>query len=266
LFALPSPFAWLNTIYFNLVCFLCRDSIVGFLFGSLFFALDTGADCDSNCYSNRLSLLYYCVLMSVMGRIAVVTGLFHDRLVFYRERASNAYGSLPYCLSVLLPRMLLCLPSVLSFALAMYPMTGLRTEQGRFGMFFLVMLLTHQCSLLMSYMIVAIASSSTVAISYFPAFLVFNMFYAGFVVYIPVMPDWQGSWIPYLSFFRYAFQGLVLNELQHNNNLPEGHDYINQLGFDTISLTGCCGALLLFMPLLFGTFYLAITYVDFEER
>ncbi len=243
-----------------------RDTVFGFLLGSLFYQLETGDGCDSGCYKNRMSLLYYCVLTLVMGRMALVAGLFQDRLVYYRERGSKVYGSLPYCLSVLLPRMPFTILNVLGFSLCMYPMTGLRSDHDHYGVFFVLMLLNGYCGLFIAYFIIAISSSTTVALSYFPAFLLFNMFYAGFVVYIPVMPDWQSSWIPYISIFRYSFQGLILNEFQHNGDLPESHRYINELGFDVISVQGCCGVLILFIAGLVTAFYLAVTFIDFEKR
>lgn len=236
------------------------------MLGSLFYQLGTGEGCDESCYTDRTSLLYFCVLLLVMGRMTLVAGLFHDRLVYYRERGSGLYHSLPYCLSVLVPRMPITVLNVLCLSLCMYPMSGLRSDHAHYGVFFVVMLLNGFCGLFMAYCIVAISSSSTVALSYFPVFVVFNMFYAGNVVHFPVMPDWQSSWLPYISIFRYSFQGLVLNEFQHNGDLPESHAYINELGFDVISVQGCCGVLLLCIAGLMTAFYLAITYIDFEER
>jgi hypothetical protein len=102
--------------------------------------------------------------------------------------------------------------------------------------------------------------------SYFPLYALFNMMFAGYLVYIPDLPHWLRAWAPYLSFMRYAFQGMVLNEFQDNSDLPEGHDYIDQLGFDFISIGGCFALILLFVALTAWAHYLALVYIDFEDR
>jgi ATP-binding cassette subfamily G (WHITE) protein 2 (SNQ2) len=242
-----------------------RDVFNGFLLGSLYYQLDDGQGCDAGCYTDRMSLLYYSMLLLVMGRMSLVAGLFQDRLVFYRERGSRAYGSLPYCLSVLLPRMPITALNVLCYSLFLYPMTGLRGGS-HYCVFFVVLLLVGYCGLFLAYAVIAVSSSASVALSYFPAIMTFSMFYAGYVVYIPVMADWQRTWLPYLSMLRYAFQGLVLNEFQDNGDLPEAQEYINQLGFNVISIEGCCGALVIWNLLLVAVFCLAITYLNFEKR
>ena len=48
----------------------------------------------------------------------------------------------------------------------------------------------------------------------------------GFIVYIPKFPSWLGSWAPYVSFMRFSFQALTLNEFQDNSALPLASSYI----------------------------------------
>jgi hypothetical protein len=59
---------------------------------------------------------------------------------------------------------------------------------------------------------------------------------------------------------------MLRNEFQDNGDLPESHEYIDQLGFDFISVSGCCGIMFLFLAFYAAAFYVAIRYVDFEER
>jgi hypothetical protein len=58
-------------------------------------------------------------------------------------------------------------------------------------------------------------------------------------------PQPEGTLV-YCNFLN-AFQGMVLNEFLGNSDLPEGHDYIDQLGFDFISIDGCFTLVLLFL-------------------
>ena len=213
-----------------------------------------------------MSLLYFSIMLMLMGQLDNIAILLNERLVFYRERGAKAYGALAYFISFFLLQLPILILNVLFYSIGMYPLTGLRSGAGRYGNFFFFMLMSAYCGMFMSYTIAAISKSTEVALSYFPACLIFNMFYAGYVVYIPSMDDWQGKFFPYISFFRYSFQGLVLNEFQDNSDLPDSHDYINMLGFDFISIAGCAAVMFLFLGFFASTFYLALRYVDFEER
>ena len=86
-------------------------------------------------------------------------------------------------------------------------------------------------------------------------------------MYLPNFPDWLGDWAPYITWMRYAFQGMVMNEFQHNDDLPLYQNYLDNLGFDeNFSVKGCAAMLPLF--LLFGAMcsLLALKFIDFEER
>lgn len=240
--------------------------MVGFFYGSVYYQLDTGDGCDDNCYTDRMSLLYFSVMLMLMGQMDNISNVIQDRLVYYRERGAKAYSPFAYVVSLVLPNIIVLVFNVLFYSVGMYPLTGLRAGTGHYGYFFYIMLISSYCAMFGAFVVAALAKSTEVALSYFPAYLGFNMVYAGYMVYIPTMDDWQGKWLPYLSFFRFSFQGLVLNEFRNNDDLPDSHDYIDSLGFDFISISGCCVILLLFLCIYAGAFYAAIRYVDFEER
>jgi hypothetical protein len=240
--------------------------MVGLFYGSVYYQLDTGDGCDNSCYTDRESLLYFSIMLMLMGHLDGISDLLADRLVFYRERGAKAYGPFAYVVSVVFLNIFILVLNVCFYCMGMYPLTGLRTGVSHFGYFFFFMLMASYIGMFMANTIAAVAASAQVALSYFPAALVFNMFYAGFLVYLPDFPDWQGKWLPYLCFFRFAYQGMVLNEFRENDDLPDSHDYINQLGFDFISVSGCCGILFIFLGVSATLFYLAIRFIDFEER
>jgi hypothetical protein len=39
--------------------------VVGFFYGSVYYQLDTGDDCDANCYNDRMSLLFFSIVRPV---------------------------------------------------------------------------------------------------------------------------------------------------------------------------------------------------------
>lgn len=246
--------------------YCCREFVVGVFYGTVFLQLDTGDECDSSCYTDRLSLLFFSIMLMLMGHMDRISNILEDRLIFYRERGAKAYGPFAYYCSLFLPIMPILIINVLAYGLGAYTMCGLRPGGSRFFAFFFFMLMANYIGMFAACMTAAIASSTEAALSYFPATLFFNMMYAGYMIYIPSMPDWQGKWLPYLSFYRFAFQGMVLNEFQDNSDLPDSHYYINQLGFDFISIGGCAGILFLFLLFYSVVMYLALRYIDFEKR
>jgi ABC-type multidrug transport system permease subunit len=239
---------------------------VGLFYGTVFYQLDTGKACDESCYQDRMSLLYFGMLLMLMGQLDNLPILIDDRLIYYREHGAKAYSPLAYYLSTFLLQLPLMAVNVLCYSLCMYPMTGLRAGARHYAYFFFFMLFSCYCSMLMTYTCAALAKTTEVALGYFPAPFAFNLLYAGYLVFIPAMEDWQKVWMPYLSYFRFAFQGLVLNEFQNNDDLPDSHFFIQRLGFNFISVEGCAGVLLIFLGFFAVTYYLAIRFVDFEER
>ena len=92
------------------------------------------------------------------------------------------------------------------------------------------------------------------------------MYFAGFAIYIPQMPVWLGTWAPYITFMRWSFQALVLNEFQDNDNLPYAQSYINNLGFDTYTKEECIPFIILYLAVFSLALLLALRFVNFEKR
>ncbi|KAJ1423014.1 P-loop containing nucleoside triphosphate hydrolase protein [Ochromonadaceae sp. CCMP2298] len=241
-----------------------RDFAVGIFYGSVYFQLDTGEGCDETCYNDRLSLIFFSLMLMFMGQLDMVSFLVDDRLVYYRERGAKTYGPLAYWLSLWVPQVPILPFNVILYCMTVYPMCGLR--EGRFGVFFIFMLTAAYVCLFTAYIVASVAPSTEVALAYYPLIGLFTMLYAGYAIYIPDLQSWQRTWLPFLNFYRWAFQGMVLNEFQHNSDLPESHQYISDLGFDTVSIGGSYALLLLFLSVFCGTLYLVLKYVDFEER
>ena len=193
-----------------------------------------------------------------------IGALLLDRLVFYRERGAKAYGSFSYWLSLTIPVLLFQIPLTIIYTALIYFMAGLR--DGHYGFYFLILLLCNYICMYTAYVCAAISSSTQVALSIFPIALALNVLYAGFLIYIPNMPGVEGTWLPYVFFYRYAFQGLVLNELQDNDDLSLSHSYISELGFDNLSVSGCTAILLIYLVCFAISFYLALRFIDFEQR
>ena len=149
----------------------------------------------------------------------------NERLLFYRERDAKAYGAFSYWFSLTIPILFFNLMILPFQTILVYFMAGLRDRH--FGNFFLILLLANYIGFfVLCFLSASISSSSQVALSLIPVITLFNFFYAGFIVYIPNLVGFEGRWIPYIVFYRYAYQGLVLNEFKDNDDLTRADEWI----------------------------------------
>jgi ABC-type multidrug transport system ATPase subunit len=239
-----------------------RHFVMSLFYGTIFYQLKGGT--SSSCYTNRLSLIFFCLMFMVLGHQQAIPQLFEARLVFYRERGARAYGALPYWFSSWFLQVPLILLNVLVFSALVYSLCGLK--DGGYGYFFIVLYMTSLTGLFMAQLIASMAPTAQSAISLFPVALFFSVAFAGYIVYIPQFDQWLRVWAPYGSFMRWAFQGLVLNEFDGNNDLPYENEYIDNLGFDTYTKEQCAPIIIIFTAIFCWFLLLALKFINFEER
>ncbi|KAK5084523.1 Multidrug resistance protein [Lithohypha guttulata] len=189
---------------------LFGNFIMALVIGSVFYNLQ---DVTSSFFS-RGALLFFAILMSAFGSALEILTLYaqrpiiekHERYALYHPSA-EAYASmltdLPYKIG-----------NAITFNVALYFMTNLRREAGRF---FFFLLISFMLTLTMSMMFRTIASvSRTLQQALTPAAILILaiVIYTGFAIPTPYMLGWS-RWINYLDPVAYAFEALVVNEF-HN--------------------------------------------------
>jgi len=212
-----------------------------------------------------MALLFFQIMNQFTVHADTIGIVLNERLVFYRERGAKAYGAFSYLFSLTIPILFFNLMILPFQTILVYFMAGLR--DGHFGNFFLILLLSNYIGFFVCCLSASISSSTQVALSLIPVFTVFNFYYAGFIVYIPNLAGFEGRWIPYIVFYRYAYQGLVLNEFKNNVDLTRADEYLDLLGFNDEFSIGYCVAIILANLGLFAiAFYVALRFIDFEQR
>lgn len=237
---------------------------MGLFYGSIFYQIDTGTDTAD--YTNRLSLMFFSLMFMVLGHQQAIPSLFEDRLVFYRERGARAYGAIPYWFSSWFLQVPLIFINVLIFSAIVYSMAGFTSASGCFGLFFGALFLSSVTGLFMAQFIASLAPSAQAAISFFPVALFFSVAFAGYIVYLPEFDQWLRCWAPYLSFMRWAFQAMVINEFSDNGSLPLGQEYIDNLGFNTFSKGHCVSMIPVFTMFFASALLVSLRHINFEER
>lgn len=133
-------------------------------------------------------------------------------------------------------------------------------------LFFLALLLTSWTGLFVSQAIAALSPSGQAAINFFPVSLFVTITFAGFIVYIPTFPTFLRVWAPYVSFMRWTFQALVLNEFSGNENLENGDYFITEMGFQKYDRDYCLGVVPIFTIAYAALGFYALRFVNWEER
>lgn len=133
------------------------------------------------------------------------------------------------------------------------------------------------CGLYFCQFVSLISPNAQVAVSVFPAALFLVVAFAGFVVRLPSLPGWLGSWAPIISFARWGFQGLVINEFRGNTKIdyyevipihvPDAYQtFIENFGFEGYSKYDTLPILATCLAILWLVTYVPVKFVSFEKR
>eukprot|EP01039_Chlorochromonas_danica_P004846 gene4846-5314_t len=240
-----------------------RYMFIALFYGSVFYALPTGT--DTSCYSNRLCILFFTLLLVLMGHQEDIPALLEDRMLFYRERAASAYCTFAYWLTNVIVVLPFSAINVTCYSIILYCLTGLRKEWSAFFCFLYIVLVTDWIGCMVCQMVSYVSASAEIAMSFFPVALFFAMAFEGFIVYLPQFPKWL-QWADNLSYMRFSFQAVVVNEFSGNSELPLEEIYLSNLGFQELDAWQCGAILWAFVVIHTVLSYLLLAYLDFEKR
>lgn len=170
-------------------------------------------DDTSNVYE-RNSLLFFVLIAQGNGIVTASISVFHhEKALLKRERAQKMYRVLPFFLAkvasdatnnILLP---------LLYGIVVYWTAGLRPSMGHFGKFLLGFYGTLSCAQNMGFFLSILFPDLQMAMILVPPLTLFMFIAAGF--YIPFNSMNVGmKWLSYLSFARYGYSGLLINEFR----------------------------------------------------
>ena len=232
--------------------------VVAAFYGSLFYHVQGGN--YASAYTNRMSVLFFSLSFLAQSHQQTIPASFEDRYIYIRERAAGAYGTFGHWFALWFLHIPFNSLNVLLYSIILYKLVGFNDKPGCFPYLYGVMLLTSWTGFFMCQFWAAISPSPQVAISRLPISLFFAMVFAGYIVAIPSLNSWLAAWAPYISFLRFPFQGLVINEFTDNNALPDGELYIDVWGFQDYTKRQCGAADLVFLLFFAIGMFLAIHF------
>jgi ABC-type multidrug transport system permease subunit len=161
--------------------------------------------------------------------IAAVTVFQRERTLLRRERAKKLYSVSAYFLSKTLCDMSnnVLLPTL--YCMAVYWTANYRVSFGAYLRFILAFYLTVSTAQSMGLMVSVAIPSQGLALALAPPFTLFFLIMGGF--YIPLEKMHPGvEWLSWLSFARYGYSSLVVNEYQ-DRFIPCSDDAAISIGF-----------------------------------
>lgn len=131
--------------------------------------------------------------------------------VFLREHRSNLYRTDTYFLGKTIAELPLFVLIPVLFIVIVYPMIGLRMDFSSFFVALAIIVLVANVSTSFGYAISCSCSSLSMALSVGPPLIIPMLLFGGYFLNNGSVP-WYLTWVSYLSWFRYANEGLMVNQ------------------------------------------------------
>ncbi|KAJ3109352.1 hypothetical protein HK100_003307 [Physocladia obscura] len=192
-----------------LLAHLSLSIILGIFVGGVYYHSD---DSISG-VQNRLGSLFFILSLVGFSSLSVIGSMAQERNLFLREKSNGVYGSMPYYLSKILCDILplRILPAFLTGTIAFF-MVGYDASGSRYPKFLVLLLLFSAIMGLMCMCLAAAISDVGTATLAGAIIILFKMLFAGLIISQDSIP-WALRWIQYLSFFRYPYEGMAVNDM-----------------------------------------------------
>lgn len=182
---------------------------MGLLMGSIYF--DLGLDQSS--IQNRLGALFFVVTNQSFSMISALNLFLQERDVFNRERAAGVYSTSAYFVAKNLTDFpFQCVMPILFSAVA-YWMCGFQATIENFGVYTLTVVTFASVAASLYLFIGTLSPNAVVATILSPVTTVLFLMFGGFYINLDNIPVYY-TWLYYVSYFRYAYEVLVTNELE----------------------------------------------------
>eukprot|EP00891_Asterochloris_glomerata_P008052 jgi/Astpho2/8052/Aster-03001 len=163
---------------------------------------------------NRAGALFFSLCVSAFSSLTVVDLFVNERHLVMREVTTGYYQAFPYLLAKCIcdALSLRIVPAIL-FAIPFYPMVNLQGGASHVALY-VALLAVFSATVGAQATIIAVGcNTSGKAGLIMNLVLLLSLLFGGFLVNVASIPGWL-RWLQYLSIFHYAFQAMLINELQ----------------------------------------------------
>ncbi|KAL1925335.1 uncharacterized protein VTP21DRAFT_218 [Calcarisporiella thermophila] len=187
----------------------CISIFLALLCGMLFFRVTN----DIAGFQNRMGVFFFMCTLFGFECLTSLQTFATERILFMRERANGYYKPLPYFLAKILFDILplRVLPPLL-MGVIVYQMVGLVNGLPEFVRFLLVLVLFNLTAASICLCLGVVFRNSAVASLIASLIMLFSMLFGGLLLNKDSIPQYL-TWLKDLSFFNYAFEALIVNEM-----------------------------------------------------
>jgi len=245
--------------------------LLALLCGFLFFNVSN----DISGFQNRLGLFFFVLALFGFSTLSSLNVFASERSLFVRERANGYYAPVTYFASKVLFDIipLRVIPPIV-MGLIIYPMVGLVPEVAEFFKFILVLVLFNLTAAAICLFIGIVFKELGVASLFGSLIMLFSLLFAGLLLNHDSIPP-QALWLQSLSFFHYAFEALLVNEVRYltlseqkfglSIEVP-GATILSTFGFDVTAFWQDVIGLAIFEGVFIVLAYFALHYLLVEKR
>jgi ABC-type multidrug transport system ATPase subunit len=199
---------------------------------------------DQTSIMNRTGILFFMAMNQAFGSAIGTSQIIPVQLkVVNRERASKLYPVLPFYLATFLVALPLELLPQMATGSVIYYMTNLRPGFDHFCTYIGVMALENFVGIGVGMVLSCSFTTVEMAPQIAPAVVVLFLMFSGYFLNEASLPAVLG-WMKYLSFIRYAFQALCVNEFKDADfscaptdpDCVNGNQVLERLSFDDITV------------------------------
>lgn len=232
---------------------LAQSLVMAVLIGCVFLQIGT----TQSSTVRRQPLLFFCVInQGIFGSMVVINSFPSERVLVLRERAAGTYYASAYVLAKMLAETSTQIITPMLFSCIVYWLVGLQPVASKFFIFMAFMVLSNLAAVSLALAVSAWCKTTDMSVTVLPFLFELARLFGGFFLSPANLPQYF-SFLDAISFVKYAYVGISLNELQglqlsclpnelRNGVCPitSGEQIIDVLGLDYISIGACAGVLI----------------------
>ena len=214
--------------------------ILSIFFSALIGGIYSNVGYGQSSIQNRSGLFFFIAINTAFTSFSAVLNTFpKEKTIVWRERSGRAYDTVSYFVSKVLVEIPLNIVPAIVYACILYWIVGLNAP--RFGYFILILMLHVVVTISLGLFISSIAPNVDAANAMGVPFLIIGILFGGFYIDVNSLPI-VANWVPYISFIRWSFQALLINEFKGlefncdiepaNACIMTGEEYLKKVAFD----------------------------------
>ncbi|RKP27887.1 LOW QUALITY PROTEIN: hypothetical protein SYNPS1DRAFT_32331 [Syncephalis pseudoplumigaleata] len=168
---------------------------------------------DISGFQNRMGLFFFVCALFGFSCLTSLQVFSAERILFVRERANGYYSPITYFVAKVLFDIipLRVMPPIL-LGLVVYHMVGLVPGIGHFAKFLLVLVIFNLTAASICLLLGVLFRDISIANLLASLVMLFSMLFGGLLLNKESIPVYL-RWLKHLSFFNYAFEALIVNEM-----------------------------------------------------